>query len=135
MHRNLRPIQYTTYITVTNRYSHDTTATIKPSLSCIASWNRRLQWCLLKSIIIIIIIMSSCVAAFGEVSARVTGTTHNTHKHYFSTSVCKYSNLLFLVFFYKKIILLFQVRRVVTCQMCASRRPRQTMVSTTRAVV
>lgn len=25
------------------RYSHDTTATIKPSLSCIASWNRRLR--------------------------------------------------------------------------------------------
>lgn len=45
--------------------------------------------------------MPSCVAAFGEVSARVSGTTHNTHKHYLSMSVCKYANLLFF-FFYKK---------------------------------
>lgn len=79
--------------------------------------------------------MPSCVAAFGEVSARVSGTTHNTHKHYLLYVRMQVREFVIFFFYKKKIILLFQVRRAVTCQMCASRRLRQTTVSTTRAVV
>lgn len=44
--------------------------------------------------------MSSCVAAFGEVSARVTGTTHNTHTNTISLRPYASTRIRYFWFFF-----------------------------------
>lgn len=99
------------------RYSHDTTATIKPSLSCIASWNRRLRREYNN--------YNNNNYYYYVVACRSTlrGVLHTrTHAHY--TSVSKYSRIceFFGIF---NFLINYYFRRSVTCQLCASRRPRR----------